>query len=58
MLAFFAAMIVALLFITYVPSLSLWLPVQTGQLKKTDVEQSNFMRAHPDSTLGEDDVEP
>jgi TRAP-type C4-dicarboxylate transport system permease large subunit len=32
MLPFFLAMIVALLIITYWPALSLWLPVQTGQL--------------------------
>ncbi len=40
MLPFFAAMIIALMAITYLPRLSLWLPVQTGQLKTEDVERS------------------
>lgn len=40
MLPFFGAMIVALLVITYVPSLSLWLPEKTGQLKKEDVQKA------------------
>jgi len=40
MLPFFAAMIAALMVITYVPKISLWLPVQTGQLKADEVEQS------------------
>jgi uncharacterized membrane protein YqaE (UPF0057 family) len=40
MLPFFAAMIAALMLITYVPKISLWLPVQTGQLKADEVEQS------------------
>ena len=40
MLPFFAAMIVALMLITYMPKVSLWLPVQTGQLKAQDVESS------------------
>lgn len=42
MLPFFAAMIAALLVITYVPATSLWLPVQSKQLKKADVEQYDF----------------
>lgn len=54
MLLFFAAMIAALLVITYVPSLSLWLPVQTGQLKASEVEASRFMKTRPDSVPGED----
>ena len=58
MLPFFAAMIVALLFITYIPALSLWLPVETHQLKKTEVEQSRFMRSGPDPAQGEDHVDP
>jgi len=33
MLPFFLAMIIALMAITYLPKLSLWLPVKTGQLK-------------------------
>jgi tripartite ATP-independent transporter DctM subunit len=44
MLPFFAAMVVALLVITYVPQLSLWLPVQSGQLKQEDVEKYQFMK--------------
>jgi len=40
MLPFFAAMIAALMVITYVPKISLWLPVQTGQIKADEVEQS------------------
>ena len=44
MLPFFGAMIAALMVITYVPATALWLPVQTKQLKKIDVEQCRFMR--------------
>jgi tripartite ATP-independent transporter DctM subunit len=40
MLPFFGAMAVALMVITYVPQVSLWLPVQTGQLKAAEVEES------------------
>jgi hypothetical protein len=40
MLPFFLAMIIALMAITYLPRLSLWLPVQTGVLKAEDVERS------------------
>jgi len=40
MLPFFAAMIIALMAITYLPKLSLWLPVKTGQLKTEEVERS------------------
>ena len=40
MLPFFAAMIIALMAITYLPKLSLWLPVRTNQLKAEDVESS------------------
>ena len=58
MLPFFAAMILALMFITYMPSLSLWLPVKTHQLKKIEVEQSRFMRSSPDSAQGDEDVQP
>jgi tripartite ATP-independent transporter DctM subunit len=43
MLPFLAAMIAALLVITYMPSLSLWLPVETHQLKRTELEQSRFL---------------
>ncbi|KAA1261343.1 Sialic acid TRAP transporter permease protein SiaT [Rubripirellula obstinata] len=44
MLPFFVSMVLALLVITYVPATSLWLPVQTKQLKAEDVQQSTFMR--------------
>ncbi|MEQ8209500.1 MAG: TRAP transporter large permease [Lacipirellulaceae bacterium] len=44
MLPFFASMIIALMVITYVPVASLWLPVQTKQLKAEDVQKSTFMR--------------
>jgi len=44
MLPFFVAMIAALMVITYVPRISLWLPVQTKQLKAADVEKCEFMR--------------
>lgn len=40
LLPFFGAMIVSLMVITYVPSLSLWLPVKTGQLKAEEVQKS------------------
>lgn len=43
LLPFFGSMIAALLVITYVPQVSLWLPVQTGQIKKADVEKCHFM---------------
>jgi hypothetical protein len=43
LLPFFAAMVLALMVITYVLSVSLWLPVQTEQLKATEVEKSFFM---------------
>lgn len=43
MLPFFGSMLAALMIITYVPATSLWLPVQSKQLKKTDVEKSTFM---------------
>ncbi|HEG42426.1 MAG TPA: TRAP transporter large permease [Phycisphaerales bacterium] len=39
MLPFFAAMIIALMAITYLPRLSLWLPVKTNQLKTQEVEE-------------------
>ena len=58
MLPFFAAMIAALLFITYTPALSLWLPVKTQQLKQAEVEQSRFLETAPDSTQGGNDGLP
>jgi tripartite ATP-independent transporter DctM subunit len=45
MLPFFGAMIAALMVVTYIPFTSLWLPVQTRQLKRVDVEKSFFMNA-------------
>ncbi|VGO21989.1 TRAP transporter large permease [Pontiella sulfatireligans] len=44
MLPFFGSMIVALMVITYIPATSLWLPVQSKQLKKVDVEKCKFMK--------------
>lgn len=40
MLPFFGAMAVALMVITYVPQVSLWLPEKTGQIKAEEVKQS------------------
>jgi len=40
MLPFFGAMIMALMVITYVPEMSLWLPAKTEQLKEEDVKKS------------------
>ncbi len=54
MLPFFGSMVAALLVITYVPATSLWLPVQTKQLKKADVEKSHFMRSNKE--LHEEEV--
>ena len=48
MLPFFGAMIASLLVITYVPAVSLWMPVQTKQLKAADVEKAHFMNEQPD----------
>jgi tripartite ATP-independent transporter DctM subunit len=45
MLPFFFAMIAALMVITYVPATSLWLPVQTKQLKQVEVDKSSFMKS-------------
>ncbi|MCM2374256.1 TRAP transporter large permease [Aporhodopirellula aestuarii] len=47
MLPFFGAMVMALMVITYVPSVSLWLPVQTKQLKAAEVEKAFFMSESP-----------
>jgi TRAP-type C4-dicarboxylate transport system permease large subunit len=49
MLPFFGSMIAALMVITYVPATSLWLPVQSRQLKKTEVEKCGFMRKNPEN---------
>jgi len=47
MLPFFGAMIIALLAITYIPAISLWLPLKTNQIKKADVEKSQFLKMKP-----------
>lgn len=41
-LPFFGAMLVVLMVITYAPAVSLWLPVQFGQLKAEDVQLSGL----------------
>lgn len=48
MMPFFGAMIAALMVITYVPATSLWMPVQTKQLKAVDVEKCTFMNSPSD----------
>lgn len=54
MLPFFAAMILALMVISYVPAVSLWMPVQTNQIKAEDVDFSKFMQV--DELLPSDDA--
>ena len=44
LLPFFLAMIVALMCITYIPAVSLWLPVQTKQLKAEDIKSDQFLQ--------------
>jgi tripartite ATP-independent transporter DctM subunit len=46
MLPFFGAMVAALMVITYIPATSLWMPVQTKQLKKVDVDKCFFMNSN------------
>ena len=48
-------MVAALMVITYVPSVSLWLPVKTNRLKAEEVEKSFFMRGN--SEIGLDSAE-
>ncbi|MBN2161808.1 MAG: TRAP transporter large permease [Pontiellaceae bacterium] len=48
MLPFFGSMVAALLVITYVPATSLWLPVQSKQLKQSEVDKAFFMNAPDD----------
>jgi tripartite ATP-independent transporter DctM subunit len=50
MIPFFLSMVAALMVITYVPATSLWLPVQTKQLKAKDVADSTFMRSQPEAS--------
>ena len=45
MLPFYVAMLVSLVIITYVPATSLWLPVQTGQVKAEEVDKLEFLKA-------------
>ncbi len=45
MLPFFGAMIASLMVITYIPATSLWLPVQSRQLKQSEVDKAFFMNA-------------
>jgi TRAP-type C4-dicarboxylate transport system permease large subunit len=54
MLPFFGAMITALMVITYVPATSLWLPVQTQQLKQIDVDKAHFMNEPGPENQSED----
>ena len=51
MLPFFGAMVAALMVISYIPATSLWLPVQTKQLKAADVEKCTFMNAPKDEPI-------
>lgn len=44
MLPFYVAMLVSLVIITYVPATSLWLPVQTGQVKAEEVDKLEFLK--------------
>lgn len=50
---FFAAMIVALMVITYVPATTLWFPTKTQQLKEEDVQSYTFMRATEQPVLND-----
>ena len=43
-------MILALTIITYVPSTSLWLPVQTDLLKQEEVDKLDFLNAEQHSS--------
>jgi tripartite ATP-independent transporter DctM subunit len=54
MLPFFASMVVALMVITYVPAVSLWLPVQTRQLKQVEAEQAHFMNPEEEQERAEE----
>jgi TRAP-type C4-dicarboxylate transport system permease large subunit len=56
MMPFFFAMIAALMVITYVPAVSLWMPVKTKQLKQVDVDKAHFM--HMDKDEDEDPEAP
>jgi tripartite ATP-independent transporter DctM subunit len=62
MLPFFGAMVAALMVITYVPKVSLWLPAQTGQLKadevKTSIDHWNAAIFGKDTVSGSAEEEP
>lgn len=47
MFPLFGSMVIALLVITYVPAVSLWLPVQSNQLKAQEVADAHFLNSHP-----------
>jgi len=57
MLPFFFAMICALMIITYVDRVSLWLPVATGQLKAEEVEKCRQIRLNPVKSIQPDLLE-
>ncbi len=44
LLPFYAAMWLALMAVTYIPGISLWLPVQTKQIKSSEVEKLEFLK--------------
>jgi len=56
MLPFFGSMVAALMVITYVPATSLWLPVQTKQLKQSEVEKSTFMNRNANTVRGDENA--
>ncbi len=49
LMPFYVAMFAALMVITYVPSTSLWLPVQTDQLKQEEVDKFEFLSPSPEN---------
>ena len=51
MLPFFLSMACALMVITYVPAISLWLPVKTQLIKQSDVDKAFFMNATTDQPI-------
>jgi tripartite ATP-independent transporter DctM subunit len=57
LLPFFGAMIAALLVITYVPAISLWMPVKTKQLKQEEVDKSFFMNPAARQPVAEQKLE-
>ncbi len=53
LMPFYVAMLLALLVVTYVPSVSLWLPVETNQVKRADVEKLEFLKTPAEDGLAE-----